>query len=125
MVYLLNAFSLSMIATLLRGVNNALRLEIHELDLPRVRKALAGGFVSAVGHADTAKVIGALLGTEVPCNRASVALAQGDLCIVAQYFGSRLPEGATALPEGAEIRWYMVGEAPPPRPPGGPPRERR
>jgi hypothetical protein len=32
----------------------------------------------------------------------------GEGVLVAQYRGPRLPEGATELPEGATIEWYVV-----------------
>jgi hypothetical protein len=58
--------------------------------------------VSIVGHEDTARILG------VPFNRKSVKLREGDKLYVAQYDGPRLPEGATALPEGAKFIWYEV-----------------
>lgn len=58
---------------------------------------------SAIGHAETAKVVSATLGTEVPMNRANVVLQEETELLVAQYSGPRLPEGATSLPEGARI----------------------
>ena len=66
---------------------------------------------SAVGHADTAAVFSAVLGLAVPCRRETVRLASGDSAIIGQYFGPRLPEGATALPAGATIRWLKVSVA--------------
>lgn len=57
---------------------------------------------SAVGHPDTAAVLG------VECNRAAIALEEGDLMLVAQLVGGRLPEGATTLPEGYSFRFYLV-----------------
>ena len=63
---------------------------------------------SAVGHADTAAVLGAALGTEVPMNRTTLQMARGVGLLVGQYKGPRLPEGATALPEGASIEWWLV-----------------
>ena len=48
-------------------------------------------------------------GVEIPCNRATVALKEGDVALVGQYSGPRLPEGATSLPEGAAIKWLVVG----------------
>ena len=65
--------------------------------------------VSAVGHADTAAVFAHVLGVPVACNRATVALKDGDVALVGQYSGPRLPEGATTLPEGATIKWVVVG----------------
>lgn len=45
---------------------------------------------------------------ELPANRASVKLEPGEKMIVAQYSGPRLPEGTTALPEGAKIEFILV-----------------
>jgi len=83
-------------------------------DLHRVRFApcgdpLAGlsveGYTSAVGHADTAALLG------VACNRISVKLAVGDWVYVAQLQGPRLPEGTTVLPEGSKFAWVSVSLA--------------
>jgi hypothetical protein len=63
---------------------------------------------SCIGHADTAKVLSSILEMDIPTNRVTVQLKQNEKCIVAQYIGPRLPEGATMLPEGAEIRFYLV-----------------
>lgn len=72
--------------------------------------------VSAVGHADTARMFSNLLGREVQVNRMSVKLIgspDGDAehaqtALIGQYTGPRLPEGATTLPEGAEITWWII-----------------
>lgn len=64
--------------------------------------------ISAVGHADTANLLSGLLGREVAVNRVSLTLDASDTAIVAQYQGQRLPEGATALPEGASFRFLRV-----------------
>lgn len=64
--------------------------------------------VSAVGHADTAGLFSSLLGVEVPPNRISLRLADGDVLLVGQYNGPRLSEGCTTLPEGATIRWWLI-----------------
>ena len=37
-----------------------------------------------------------------------VALKEGDVALVGQYSGPRLPEGATTLLEGATIKWMVV-----------------
>lgn len=63
---------------------------------------------SCIGHTDTARVLSTLLQKEIPCNRVTVHLKQNEKCIIAQYIGPRLPEGATMLPEGAEIRFFHV-----------------
>jgi hypothetical protein len=63
---------------------------------------------SCIGHADTARVLSNILERNIPTNRATVHLKQNERCIVAQYIGPRLPEGATMLPEGATIKFYHV-----------------
>lgn len=89
MKYLLNAFSLQM----LQGDAD---LEVREVPV------LPDGLESAVGHADTAAVLG------VPCNRVNVTLDRGDVAYVAQLQGGRLPEGSKTLPEGFRFRFYRV-----------------
>ena len=100
-MFLLNAFSLNMI------VGNA-DIAVREVS-QKVAACLAANFTSAVGHADTAAVFSSVLGVEIPCNRATVALKEGDVALVGQYSGPRLAEGATSLPEGAAIKWMVVG----------------
>jgi len=64
---------------------------------------------SYIGHQDTANVISGILGIEpLPMNRQSITLEREETCIIAQYAGSRLPEGATTLPEGAKITFWKV-----------------
>ena len=100
-MFILNAFSLNMI------VGNA---DVVVREISRAMAAiLADACVSAVGHADTAAVFSNVLGVAVPCNRATVALKEGDVALVGQYSGPRLVEGATSLPEGATIKWLVVG----------------
>jgi hypothetical protein len=73
--------------------------------------AIAVAAKSCIGHADVAAVLSSLLGETIPANRITVSLNPGDTVIVGQYVGPRLPEGATALPEGARIEWYRVDVA--------------
>jgi len=103
MVILTNAFSLNMLPGGFRGT-----VRIEEVSLEEAKALLAEGFESAVGHAETAALFGSLLGMTVPFNRATVVLAPGTRLVVGQYRGPRLPEGATSLPEGASISWYLV-----------------
>lgn len=62
---------------------------------------------SVVGHENTAGLFSSMLGRPVAMNRATVALNPGDELLVGEYSGPRLPEGATSLPEGAEIKWAL------------------
>jgi hypothetical protein len=70
-----------------------------------VRKA--DTIVSAIGHADTARVDSQQHGIELLADRRSVLLGD-ELMLVAQYIGPRLPEGATELPSGARLEFFVV-----------------
>lgn len=100
-MFLLNAFSLNML-------NGNADVHVREVSLDTARN-LAKIATSAVGHADTAAVFADVLGVPVPTNRVSVTLNVGDAALVGQYSGPRLAEGATTLPEGAVIKWVIVG----------------
>ena len=89
MQYLLNAFSLQM-------VQAPCVVRVEEVT------SLPADLTSAIGHADTAAVLG------VPMNRINVALAAGDIAYVAQLQGGRLPEGSTTLPEGFSFKFLKV-----------------
>lgn len=89
-MYLLNAFSIQMLDSF------PVDVKISEVE------SLPEGLVSAVGHADTARVLG------VECNRVGVKLAAGDVAYVAQLVGGRLPEGTTTLPEGYRFRFFRI-----------------
>lgn len=107
--YLGNAFSAGMLDTL--SVESA----VVTFSLLSVEQASAWvreqAPRSCVGHADTAALVSALLGTEVPMARVSTSLRPGDKLLIAQYNGPRLPEGATSLPEGASLRWILAALA--------------
>lgn len=87
--FLLNAFSLQMI-----DVPASVSFEEVE--------SLPEGLTSAIGHPDTAAVLG------VPMNRVNVKLNSGDVAYVAQLTGGRLPEGSTTLPEGFKFKFIKV-----------------
>ena len=89
-IYLANAFSLQMVDE----ANYNVKVETVE-NLPE-------GLTSAIGHADTAKVLG------VEMNRINISLKKGDTLYVAQLMGGRLPEGSTTLPEGFSFSYKKV-----------------
>jgi len=101
-MFISNAFSLNMLAQVPASI------EVHSLDIEQAQKACASGFISCVGHSDTAALFSQVLGIPIPMNRQSVSLRPGDTLLVGQYNGPRLPEGTTRLPEGATIRWFLV-----------------
>ena len=89
--FLLNAFSLQMLDEFPAKVSSEEIPSIDGMDLE-----------SAIGHADTAAVLG------VPLNRVNVKLHKGDTAVVAQLQGGRLPEGSTTLPEGFSFKFLKV-----------------
>lgn len=93
-----NAFSLSMVAPSATIMVSPLAAEdVGKLPLE-----------SAIGHADTAFLVGQLVGQPLVANRANIALKSGDSMVVAQYIGPRLPEGAKELPDGARVEFRLV-----------------
>lgn len=106
MIWIGNAFSLNMLS--LADCKNQTLHVTPVTPVTVVSATRNSAWQSCVGHADTAAVVSGQLGICVTSNRASVTLAAGDVLFVAQYSGSRLPEGATTLPEGATIRWFQV-----------------
>lgn len=106
-MYIANAFSLKMLPEWVAvGLIHFQRLTLEE-----ARNYVASqDYTSAVGHADTAVIYSQLLGISIPVSRIDAHLTPGieEHILVGQYFGPRLPEGATTLPEGAEIQWVLV-----------------
>jgi hypothetical protein len=94
-MYICNAFSLQMIKSF--PVNISIE-EISEITFEALKPELE----SAIGHADTAAVLG------FEPNRVNVALNKGDTIVVAQLMGGRLPEGSTTLPEGFAFKFLKV-----------------
>lgn len=88
--YLTNAFSLQMLSELPSNVKVE---EINELP---------SGLISAVGHQDTANVLG------VEMNRINISLKPEDILYVAQLQGGRLPEGSTKLPDGFSFKFLKI-----------------
>lgn len=90
-----NAFSLQMVApenianVRFEAIEQPCDSELHHMD-------------SAVGHADTAEVLG------VVCNRMSITLDWDTELYIAQLTGGRLPEGSTTLPEGFKFTWVRA-----------------
>lgn len=101
MKYLLNAFSLNMLADL------NVRIDVEEISLENAKR-LAPEYQSFVGHPDTAVIFTSQLGIDVAENRETIAVKAGDEALVGQYRGPRLPAGAKTLPDGATIVWCYV-----------------
>ena len=96
-VFIGNAFSLQMVA------DNAIicKVEVSGEEIP-------ANALSCIGHADTAAVVGNMLNRKIEVNRMSITLTDNDVLYVAQVVGGRLPEGATTIPDGMEIKFYRI-----------------
>jgi hypothetical protein len=88
MIYVSNAFSLSMLSSF------PTYLRVREVSLEDVKKLLSceSNFVSAVGHQATADLLTKLLNIQIPFNRVQISLNSNDILIVFQL-QTRLEEG--------------------------------
>ncbi|MHB8281746.1 MAG: STIV orfB116 family protein [bacterium] len=101
--YFCNAFSVNMLQTFPAEVI------IKEIDLNIAKNLIESGqYESTIGHKSTADLLSNVLGISIKSNRATLALRKYDEVLLAQYYGPRLPEAATELPEGSNIRWFIV-----------------
>ena len=100
---LFNAFSIQMVASL-----DETSVSFKKVTIEQAKNLLNNDIDSYIGHADTAVVVGNLLGMEVPAQRRFGTLTPGETAIVAQVLGGRLPEGATTLSEGMAIQFFQV-----------------
>ena len=100
---LFNAFSIQMISALEEA-----SVSFKKINIEQAKNLLADGVDSFIGHADTAAVIGGLLGMDVPVQRRFGTLVPGETAVVAQVLGGRLPEGCTVLPDGMSIQFFQV-----------------
>jgi hypothetical protein len=102
--YLCNAFSINMLPPPPRRS----LVEFTPISSQEAATLLGDGYINAIGHADTAAVVAGHLGILLSSNRQDVKFCTGDVLVVAQYRGPRLPEGATSLPENAQIVYYRA-----------------
>jgi len=101
---LTNAFSLNMLSATAFPAN----FLVTKVTKDEAAAMAKSGFISAVGHADTAAIFSGELGLDVPANRATIAIAGGETLLIGQYRGPRLAEGVKVLPEGATIEWMVL-----------------
>jgi len=111
-VFLTNSFTLSMIVPSL--LEKGAIIKASPISLGEVKALIKEGFISAVGHESTARVLGRLLGVEVPFNRVQISVEEGDVIISFQFL-VRLPEGKVlgddevlALYNEGKIKFFRV-----------------
>lgn len=108
-LYITNAFSLSMISNTISKNDNVIQPTIIKVSQSEIQALLyVNEFISGVGHIDTANILTNMLNVNIKMNRINISLDSTDRLIVAQYKGSRLPEGSTELPEGASFDFYLI-----------------
>ncbi len=109
-LYLANAFSINMLPREHRIYEFLFISHFEAAALLYVLRNV----VNIIGHADTATVVEHVLRAQIPAlklpepQRLTVQLDVADQVLVAQYTGPRLPEGATTLPEGARLEFWLV-----------------
>ena len=100
-----NAFSFNMV----QGDKFPCSIRAQEISLEELKEELrTSNWESSIGHGDMAKVLSEMTGFNIPANRRNDSLENGDVLLIAQYTGPRLPEGATSLPEGAKIKFIKA-----------------
>lgn len=109
-IILANAFSLQMITSI---IEDTPLVQFRAMELDEVKDVVEfagtrGILTNAIGHADTAHIVGNMIGATLVPNRINVALDENTTIIVAQVIGGRLPEGCTTLPEGTKIKFIEV-----------------
>ena len=103
-VYLLN----SLVVPVNFDKHHEVEVSFRVATLEEVREMLREGFVSAVGHEGTAKLLSQLLGIPVPVNRVSIWMEPGDIG-VHFYLKKRLPEGTVLTEEElAKLDYWLV-----------------
>jgi hypothetical protein len=68
------------------------RIKLKKISVEEAKEVLANGFVSAVGHEATAKLLSQLLGIQIPVERRTIFMKPGDRAIHF-FLKARLPEG--------------------------------
>lgn len=111
-IYVCNALALGMLD---REVQRSFNPKIPRGITLEIARSLVGKnsgteIIGAVGHADTARAIADALGLPLDMvhARISVKLGSSDYALIGAYTGPRLPEGATSLPRGAKLEWWIV-----------------
>lgn len=105
MIYVTNGFSINMIPANLTDFNVAFR-KIAVEDVANILRN--NNFESYIGHQDLANIVSFIVGVNIPYNRGNLLADKGAKLLICQYRGPRLPEGATMLPEGAVIEFYLA-----------------
>jgi len=84
------------------------KVKLRRISVDEARAILEGGFVSAVGHEATAKLLSQLLGIQIPTIRQTIFMKPGDRAIHF-FLKTRLPEGTILDEEGLKkLEFWLV-----------------
>ena len=103
--FLGNAFSINMVEKF------PAKAYFREISIEDVKNIISSGFISAVGHESTSIILTKILGIEIPMNRITITLNNGDNLIVAALNMPRLPENKILQEEELEkipIKFILV-----------------
>jgi hypothetical protein len=83
-------------------------VKFSKITIEEAKEVLKNGFISAVGHEGTAKVLSQLLCIEIPTNRITVFFNKGDIGIHF-FLKTRLPEGKIlSEQELKQLQFWLV-----------------
>ena len=84
------------------------KISLKRIDVKMAREILSRGFISAIGHEATARLLSRVLGLHVPFSRSSVFMERGDKAIHI-FLKQRLPEGAVLTEtELSKLDYWLV-----------------
>jgi hypothetical protein len=104
-VYLLN----TLIIPIDFNKNPKVTVELQKISIEQAKQLLQkNGFISAIGHEGTAKLLSSLLNINIPVNRISIYFEKGDIGI--HFFPKqRLPEGKVfSYEELQKIDFWLI-----------------
>jgi hypothetical protein len=69
-----------------------IKIRLRRISVEEARQIISDGFISAVGHEGTARLLSQLLGIQIPAERRTIFMRPGDKAIHF-FLKVRLPEG--------------------------------
>jgi hypothetical protein len=108
-MYIVNTITINMLSEQFRNRPEGGSIRYRSLSLSEARAIAQGGLTPAFGHEQSAPLVQAQLQAPEPIfARPTLRFDGPTQVLLAQYVGPRLPEGATELPEGAVIEYFLV-----------------
>jgi len=83
------------------------QLSVKRIDTNEVRSRTAQGVQSCVTNPELSRILSQMLSVNIGQNRPE-QLNVGESCLLAQYEGERIPEGAQTLPVNGRVNWFLI-----------------